>query len=206
MATNDLARRQQEWQAKQMKEAMRKKTKREKEEQWRQSMEQGAFKTIAGKQQLIDHFRVIVDRHQRCQMKRNQIVLGREPPDLKVHSECYDREVAAIKWDCTKDQMFPILMENYDDMECFSMDMDQKIDEQTTYRYAGHTAMRVSRTLSGTRSGSSESTVDAAPGLEWERPRPDVMEKPPDLDRMITMLASDASDVSGENDRRRDAT
>ncbi len=55
---------------------MRKMTKREKEEQWRQSMEQGAFKTIAGQKQLSDHFRVIMERHQKCQTKRNQIMLG----------------------------------------------------------------------------------------------------------------------------------
>ncbi len=85
IATNDLARRQQEWQVQQMAAATRKMTKREKEEQWRQSTEQGAFKTIASRQQLINHFKVIIDRHQRCQMMRNEIMLGHAAPDPQVH-------------------------------------------------------------------------------------------------------------------------
>ncbi len=76
IATNGLVSRQQEFQAKRAGAAMRKLTKREKEEQWRQSMEQGAFKTIAGRKQLIDSLSVLMERHQKRQTRSNQIVLG----------------------------------------------------------------------------------------------------------------------------------
>ncbi len=53
-------------------------------------------------------------------------------------------------------------MENFEDFDSHSMDMDRKIDELTTYGYAGHTAMH-SRMLSGTRSGLSEGSMDSGP-------------------------------------------
>ncbi len=106
---------------KQAKAAMRKLNKREKEEQWRESVEQGAFKMKAGWQQLIDHFRVIMDRHRRHQMKRNQIQLGHVPLDPRVQSKHYDREMVVMRDGCNNQDMFQFLLENYND-ECFSMD------------------------------------------------------------------------------------
>ncbi len=123
-AANDLARRQQEWQATETAAATRKLTKREKEEQWIQSMEEGSFKMLAGRQQLVDRFKVIIDRHRRCQVKRNEIVLGCAEPDPRVHLEHYDRKVAEIKRVCLEENMFQVLIENYEDYECYSMDMD----------------------------------------------------------------------------------
>ncbi len=37
---------------------------------------------------------------------------------------------------------FEFLLKNYDD-ECFNMDMEERIDNLTTYGYMGYTAMRV---------------------------------------------------------------
>ncbi len=69
------------------------------------------------------------------------------------------------------------------------MDMDQKIDELATYRYTGTTAMR-SRMPSGSGSGSSESSVDGPPPMVDLTGGPlDRMEKPPDLDKMVTPQA-----------------
>ncbi len=116
-------------------------------------------------------------------------MLGREKADLRVHSMCYNVEVAAIKQGCTEEQTFQILIENYKDFECYSMDMDWRIDELTAYGYAGHTVMWVSRTPSGTGSRLSKGSIDGLPEVqEVEIPRPDMTEKPPDLDRMITMM------------------
>ncbi len=58
------------------------------------------------------------------------------------------------------------------------------IDKLTAYGYAGHTVMH-SQTPSGTGSGSSESRVDGPPPLI--DPQQDETEKPPDLDKMVTM-------------------
>ncbi len=76
---------------------MRKLTKKEKEEQWRRLMEDGVFKMPAVRQQLVDRFKAIIDRHQRCQTMRNEIVLGCAAPDPRVHSKRYDRDVAEIR-------------------------------------------------------------------------------------------------------------
>ncbi len=94
---SDLAKKQQEWQAKEKAAATRKLTKKEKEEQWRWSMEDGTFKMLAGRQQLINRFKVIIDRHQKRQMMRNEIALGRAELDPRVHSKRYNREVAEIR-------------------------------------------------------------------------------------------------------------
>ncbi len=121
---SDLAKKQQEWQAQEKADATRKLPKREKEEQWRWLMEDGAFKTLAGRQQLIVRFKVTIDRHQRRQRRRNEIVLGRADPDLRFYLKRYDREVAEIKRGCLEENTFHVLIENYKDFECYSMDTD----------------------------------------------------------------------------------
>ncbi len=70
---------------------------------------------------------------------RNQIQLGREPLDPRVHLKCYDREIAAIKECCDNQDTFHVLLENYND-QCFSMDMDQNINELIAYGYVATTA------------------------------------------------------------------
>ncbi len=109
---------------------------KEKEEQFRWSMEDGAFKTWDGKNHLIKRFKTILDRHRKRQMARNQILLGNALPNEKDHSKCYNDHTAAIGEGCTEENMFRVLIENYKDFDCFSMDMDQKIDELVVYGYA----------------------------------------------------------------------
>ncbi len=90
---------------------------------------------------------------------------------------------------CTEENTFRVLIENYQDFDCYSMDTDQKIDELVEYGYAGTTAMR-SRTPSGTGSGSSESSVDGPlPMVDLTGGLLDRTEKPPDLDKMVTPQA-----------------
>ncbi len=69
------------------------------------------------------------------------------------------------------------------------MDMDRQIDDLTAYGYTGHTVMH-SRMPSGTKSRSSESrsSVDHPSGLVANLLQPDTMEKPPDLDKTVTMM------------------
>ncbi len=121
---SDLAKKQQEWEARKKAAAKKKMTKKEKEEQWRQLMENGAFKMQAGKEQLINRFKATLDRHQRHQMRRNEILLGCTQPDPKVHSKLYDDHVAGIREGCTEENMFRVLIENYEDFDCYSMDLD----------------------------------------------------------------------------------
>ncbi len=54
--------------------------------------------------------------------------------------KCYDRELAAIREGCDNQETFNFLVENCDD-QCFSTDMDQRIDDLITYGYMGNTAM-----------------------------------------------------------------
>ncbi len=51
-------------------------------------------------------------------------MLGCAEPHLKVQSMHYVQEIAAIRACCDNDKTFRILMENYDDNECFSMDTE----------------------------------------------------------------------------------
>ncbi len=39
---------------------------------------------------VVDRFKVIINRHQKRQMRRNEIVLGRAEPDLRVQSKHKD--------------------------------------------------------------------------------------------------------------------
>ncbi len=127
-AANKIARdftmKQQEWQAQKQAAATRKMMKTEKEEQWRRLMEDGAFKTQAGKEQLINRFKAILDKHKRCEMMRNEILLGHAQPDPRVCSKCYDDHMAGIREGCTKENMFQVLIENYEDFDYYSMDTD----------------------------------------------------------------------------------
>ncbi len=124
--------------------ATRKLTRKEKEEQFRWSKDEGALKTQEGREQLIRHFKAIVDRHRKRQTARNQILLGKIPPSKKFHSKCYDEHMAAIREGCTEDasgNTFRVLIKNYEDFDYLSMDTDQKIDELVTFGYAGTTVM-----------------------------------------------------------------
>ncbi len=68
-------------------------------------------------------------------------MLGCTPLNPKVHSKCYDQHMAEIRDGCTEENTFRVLIENYQDLDCYSTDMDQKIDELAAYRYAGTTVM-----------------------------------------------------------------
>ncbi len=132
---------QQEMRAKEKAAASRKMMKAEKEEQFRWSIEDGAFKMQASKDQLIKCFKTILDRHRKRQTMRNEIMLGHAPRNVKVHSKHYDDHTTGISEGCMNENTFQVLIENYEDFDCYSTDLDQQIDELATYGYAGTSAM-----------------------------------------------------------------
>ncbi len=102
-----------------------------------------------------------------------------------------------------EENMFRDLIENYQDFHCYSMDMDQMIDELVAYGYTGTTAMH-SRTPSGTGSWSSASSVDGPPPsacMDLTGGLLDRTEKPPDLDKMVMM--TDASPVMPQAEQKK---
>ncbi len=103
---SDLAKKQQEMQAKEKAATGKKMSKKEKEEQFRQSMEDGAFKTWEGKDHLIKCFKTILDRHRKRETMRNRILLGSVPLNPKVHSKCYDQHTAEIRDGCMEENTF----------------------------------------------------------------------------------------------------
>ncbi len=69
-------------------------------------MEDGAFKTQAGKDQLIKCFKTIVDRHRKHEMMRNEILLGCASPNLKVHLKRYDKHKGEFRDGCMEENTF----------------------------------------------------------------------------------------------------
>ncbi len=81
-------------------------------------------------------------------------------------------------------------MENYRDEDYFSSDTDERITKLVAFAYVGTTAMQQMAPMgSGSGSGLSESSVEApAPFVDLTGGPLERAEKPPDLDRMVTMM------------------
>ncbi len=190
-----LAKKYKELQAKEKAAATRRLMKAEKEEQFRWLKDEGAFKTQEGRDHMIRHFKVIVDRHRKREISRNRILLGKALYSEKFHSKCYDEHTAAIKEGCSEDpsgNTFRALIENYEDFDHYSTDTEQNIDELVAFGYAGTTAM-CSQTPSGTGSRSSESSVEGPqPFMDLTGGPMDRTEKLPDLDKMFTPVTPQA--------------
>ncbi len=115
-------------------------------------------------------------------------MLGEREYSDVFESRRFNDHVANIKEECKDDpSMFRHLIENYHDEDYFSTDMDERVTQLVAFGYVGTTAMR-NPVPSGTGSGSSESSVDApAPFVDLTGGPLERAEKPPDLDRMVTM-------------------
>ncbi len=115
-------------------------------------------------------------------------MLGEREYSDKFESKHFNEHVAHIREECKDDaSTFGHLMENYHDKDYFSTDTDERIDKLVAFGYAGTTAMH-SPMLSRTGSGSSEGSMNGAPPLVDPTDEPmDDVEKPPDLDKTVTM-------------------
>ncbi len=99
--------------------------------------------------------------------------------------------MAHIREECKSQALgntFEALIQNYHDEDYFSTDTDERIDKLVAFGYTGTTAMH-SPTLSGTGSGSSQSSVEApAPFIDLTGGPLERAAKPLDLDQTVTSM------------------
>ncbi len=193
-----LAKKQEERLVAERAEAMRKRTKAEKGEQFQRAVYEGAFETQVGREGLIRSFQSVLKRHRGRERVRCEIVLGEREYSDKFESKHFNQHVADIKESCKDDDpaTFRHLIENYKDEDYFCLDTDERVTQLVAFAYVGTTAMH--QTLpSGSGSGLSESGREAPPPFVDLTGRPlERAKKPPDLDKTITETGEAAMDAS----------
>ncbi len=98
-----LAKKQEGWQADKREEAARRRTKREKNEEFLIAAEEGAFRTDEGRAGLHKCYQILQKRHQRREQHRRDVVLGIEKEDEQMESKHFTTWVASIRESCKDD-------------------------------------------------------------------------------------------------------